>query len=58
MALSVTPPRALGYTDHSRSVTLNTRDKFREWTAWAKGFSDARMGENDTSMGDHTFINN
>jgi hypothetical protein len=34
----------LVYTDHSRSVTLNTRDKFREWTeAWAQGFSDARI---------------
>lgn len=22
----------LVYTDHGRSLTLNTRDKFREWT--------------------------
>jgi len=34
----------LVYTDHSRNLTLNTRDQFREWTeAWAKGFSDARI---------------
>jgi steroid delta-isomerase-like uncharacterized protein len=32
------------YTDNARTLTLNTRDKFREWTeAWAKGFSDARI---------------
>ncbi len=31
----------LAYTDHARSLTLNTRDKFREWTEdWAKAFSD------------------
>ena len=34
----------LVYTDHGRSLTLNTRDKFREWTeAWAKAFSDGRI---------------
>src|ERR1700680_4627465 len=34
----------LAYTDHSRDLTLNSRDKFREWTeGWAKGFSDGRI---------------
>jgi predicted ester cyclase len=34
----------LGYTDHGRNITLNTREKFREWTEeWAKGFSDGRI---------------
>ena len=34
----------LVYTDHGRSLTLNTRDKFREWTQeWAKAFSDGRI---------------
>src|SRR6476661_7708490 len=34
----------LVYTDHGRSLTLNTRDKFREWTEeWAKAFSDGRI---------------
>ena len=34
----------LAYTDHARSLTLNTRDKFREWTEdWAKAFSDGRI---------------
>ena len=34
----------LVYTDHSRNVTLNSRDKFREWTeGWAKAFSDGRI---------------
>ena len=34
----------LVYTDHGRSLTLNTRDKFREWTeAWAMAFSDGRI---------------
>jgi steroid delta-isomerase-like uncharacterized protein len=34
----------LAYTDHGRSLTLNTRDKFREWTeAWAKALSDGRI---------------
>jgi predicted ester cyclase len=34
----------LVYTDNARSVTLNSRDKFREWTeAWAKAFSDGRI---------------
>ena len=33
----------LVYTDHARALTLNNRDKFREWTeAWAKAFSDGR----------------
>jgi steroid delta-isomerase-like uncharacterized protein len=32
------------YTDHGRSLTLNGRDKFREWTeAWAKAFSDGQI---------------
>jgi hypothetical protein len=31
----------LVYTDNARAVTLNSRDKFREWTEeWAKAFSD------------------
>jgi steroid delta-isomerase-like uncharacterized protein len=35
---------SLVYTDNARSVTLNNRDKFREWTeAWAKAFSDGRI---------------
>ena len=34
----------LVYTDHSRNLTLNSRDQFREWTeVWAMGFSDARI---------------
>ena len=34
----------LAYTDHGRNMTLNTRDKFREWTeGWAKAFSDRRI---------------
>jgi steroid delta-isomerase-like uncharacterized protein len=34
----------LVYTDHGRSLTLNTRDRFREWTeAWAKAFSDGKI---------------
>lgn len=34
----------LAYIDHGRNVTLNSRDKFREWTeAWAKAFSDRRI---------------
>ncbi len=34
----------LVYTDNGRSLTLNGRDKFREWTeAWAKAFSDGRI---------------
>jgi SnoaL-like polyketide cyclase len=34
----------LVYTDHSRNFTLNSRDKFREWTeGWAKAFSDGRI---------------
>ena len=36
--------KGLAYTDHSRNITLNTRDKFREWTeGWAKAFSDGRI---------------
>jgi predicted ester cyclase len=35
---------SLAYTDHGRNITLNTRDKFREWTeGWAKAFSDGRI---------------
>jgi len=34
----------LVYTDNARAVTLNSRDKFREWTeGWAKAFSDGRI---------------
>jgi predicted ester cyclase len=34
----------LAYTDHGRNITLNTRDKFREWTeGWAKAFSGGRI---------------
>lgn len=34
----------LTYIDHARTLTLNTRDQFREWTeAWAKAFSDGRI---------------
>jgi len=34
----------VSYTDHGRNVTLNNRDKFREWTeGWAKAFSDGRI---------------
>jgi len=34
----------LAYTDHSQNLTLNSRNKFREWTeGWAKGFSDGRI---------------
>jgi hypothetical protein len=34
----------LVYTDHGRSLTLNTRDEFKEWTQeWAKAFSDGRI---------------
>src|SRR5437667_12561919 len=34
----------LVYTDHARALTLNSRDKFREWTeAWAIAFSDRRI---------------
>ena len=34
----------LVYTDHGRSLTLNTRDRFRQWTeAWAKAFSDGKI---------------
>jgi hypothetical protein len=35
----------LVYTDHGRTLTLNGRDKFREWTeGWAKAFSDGKIG--------------
>jgi predicted ester cyclase len=38
----------LAYTDHGRSITLNTRDKFREWTeGWAKAFSDGRIANSE-----------
>src|SRR5260370_482088 len=34
----------LVYTDNARAVTLNSRDKFREWSeGWAKAFSDGRI---------------
>ena len=34
----------LVYTDHAQTLTLNNRDKFREWTeGWAKAFSDGRI---------------
>jgi hypothetical protein len=36
----------LVYTDHGRSLTLNTRDKFREWTeGWANAFSDGKISD-------------
>lgn len=36
--------KGLAYTDHGRNITLNTRDKFREWTEeWAKAFSDGAL---------------
>jgi predicted ester cyclase len=36
--------KGLIYTDHGRNITLNTRDKFREWTeGWSKAFSDGRI---------------
>jgi hypothetical protein len=34
----------LAYADHGRNITLNSKDKFREWTeGWAKAFSDGRI---------------
>ena len=34
----------LVYTDNSRGLKLNSRDKFLEWTeAWAKAFSDGQI---------------
>src|SRR6202049_5180323 len=34
----------LACADHGRNITVNTRDKFREWTeGWAKAFSDGRI---------------
>jgi steroid delta-isomerase-like uncharacterized protein len=34
----------LVYTDNARTITLSSRDKFREWTqAWARAFSDGRI---------------
>lgn len=34
----------LVYTDHARDLTLNNREKFREWTEdWAKAPSDGRI---------------
>jgi predicted ester cyclase len=36
--------KGLVYSDHGRNITLNTRDKFKEWTeGWAKAFSDGRI---------------
>src|ERR1039457_4880111 len=38
----------LVYTDNARAVTLNSRDKFREWTeGWAKAFSDGRITKSE-----------
>jgi ketosteroid isomerase-like protein len=40
--------KGLAYTDHARSLPLNTRDKFREWTEdWAKALSDGRITNPD-----------
>ena len=40
----------LVYTDHARALSLNNRDKFREWTeSWAKAFSDGRITNPSTS---------
>jgi len=34
----------LVYSDNARAVTLNSQDKFREWTeGWAKAFPDGRI---------------
>jgi steroid delta-isomerase-like uncharacterized protein len=34
----------LAYTDTARSLTLDSRDKFSDWTeAWAKAFPDAKI---------------
>ncbi|HTR66928.1 MAG TPA: ester cyclase [Terriglobales bacterium] len=34
----------LVYTDHAQNRTMNSRDKFREWTeSWAKTFADGRI---------------
>jgi steroid delta-isomerase-like uncharacterized protein len=34
----------LVYTDNARSLTLDNRDKFREWAeGWAKAFSDGKI---------------
>src|SRR2546422_9309870 len=39
---------SLVYTDRSRDLTLNTRDKFKEWTeGWAKAFSDGRITKSE-----------
>src|SRR6202140_5935524 len=36
--------KGLAYSDRGRNITLNPRDKFREWTeGWAKAFSDGRI---------------
>lgn len=36
----------LVYTDNARTLTLNSRNKFREWTEeWARAFSDGRIVE-------------
>jgi predicted ester cyclase len=37
---------SLVHTDQARALTLNSRDKFREWTeAWARAFSDGRISK-------------
>ncbi|MFZ0734707.1 MAG: ester cyclase [Candidatus Sulfotelmatobacter sp.] len=34
----------LVYTNRGRNITLNNREKFRDWTeGWAKAFSDGRI---------------
>ncbi len=36
----------LTYTDHARVITLDPREKFREWTeGWARTFSDGRKAD-------------
>ena len=32
--------KGLAYTDHGRNITLNTRDKFREWTEGWKHYTE------------------
>jgi len=34
------PVKGLAYTDHGRNITLNTRDKFREWTEGWKHYTE------------------
>jgi steroid delta-isomerase-like uncharacterized protein len=39
---------SLVYTDQARVLTLNSRDKFREWTeAWARASSDGRISKSE-----------